>query len=135
VVNDGKFAETLDAIGEKAPELKRAILAGEVKASTAQLEAIAEEPKRTVKIVAKKVAAGDKKAVKKAVEREPGDDTQAIDAEKAKRSRNGREVVPPKARKEALALVGKLTRLTDRMGIHERCRPALATLLEQVKNA
>lgn len=66
VHNAAEFAKTIDTIGEKSPELKAAILSGEVQASSSDLEAIAEAPKRKVESVAKKVAAGDKKAVKDA---------------------------------------------------------------------
>jgi hypothetical protein len=67
VRNAAEFAEAVDALGEKSPELKRAVLAGNVKATAAQLEALAEAPTRVIAAVAKKAAAGDKAAVKDAV--------------------------------------------------------------------
>lgn len=87
VHNAAAFADAIDAIGDKAPELKAAILSGDAPASAADLERLADAPKRTVQRVAKVAAKGDAKATKAAIkeavaEREPGDDTEQIEADK-----------------------------------------------------
>lgn len=133
VHNAAEFAETVDAIGDKSPELKAAILSGEVQASAADLEAIAEAPKRKVESVAKKVAAGNAKAVKEAVQREPGDDTDAIKADKAKRRASGKEVIPAKSRARAMEAYKALVRRIDEVKLHEPCRPHLIAILEILK--
>ncbi len=134
VHNAAEFAETVDAIGDKSPELKAAILSGEVQASAADLEAIAEAPKRKVESVAKKVAAGNAKAVKEAVQREPGDDTDAIKADKAKRRGSGKESVSPKDRKAALSAFGVIVRFFDKTGRHDDYRSHLEAVLEGIKS-
>lgn len=128
------FAEAVDAIGEASPELKAAILAGETKATTAELAALAEAPKRTVAAVAKRVEAGDKRAIKDAVaEREPGDDSEAIAADKAKRKASGKEVVSPKDRKAALTAFAAVVKFIDKIKRHDDCRKHLEAILAVIK--
>jgi len=61
------YATSVDAIGEEDVDLKRAILAGKVDASASDLDSLAKAPKQTIKTVARKVAQGQKKAIKAAV--------------------------------------------------------------------
>jgi hypothetical protein len=67
VFRAGDFATSIDAIGEVSPDLKAAILAGDVDASAADLETMAKAGKRRIELVAKAVANGDRKAIKDAV--------------------------------------------------------------------
>ena len=68
VRNAGDYAEAVDAVGQKAPDLKAAILQHEAKATDADVKQLAEMPKAQVKRVAKAVASGEVKSVGKAIE-------------------------------------------------------------------
>jgi hypothetical protein len=64
----GKYAAAVDAAAETAgPEVKDAVLKGEVAATTADLEKLAELPKAKRKKAAKAIAAGEVKSVGAAV--------------------------------------------------------------------
>lgn len=63
--NNADFAEALDATPK---QVKEAVLAGEVKATTKDLESLAELPKREANKVAKTLATGEIKSLKIALE-------------------------------------------------------------------
>lgn len=128
VYRAAEFAEAVDAIGEKSPELKDAILAGDVRASASDLEALAEAPKRTVERVARQVEkADDAKAAKAAVkaamaEREPGDDTDLIASQRKASRNNGRPVVDARKVAAFKTLMGRVVRLATDLGVEPECR-------------
>jgi hypothetical protein len=65
--------------------------------------------------------------------REPGDDTEIMAADKAKRQASGKEVIPAKERREAQKAFGVVTRFIDKLKRHDELRPhlvALAAVLE-----
>ncbi len=67
------------------------------------------------------------------VEREPGDDTELLKAEAAKRRNSGKEVVSPKERTEAKKAFGVVTRFIDKLKRHDELRvhlSAVAAVLE-----
>lgn len=66
-------------------------------------------------------------------EREPGDDTEAIAADKAKRKASGKEVVPAKLRKTTLKAFGVVVRFFDQIGQHDQYRAQLDSLLTAIK--
>lgn len=106
-----KAAKTVE---KASPELANAILSGEASATDEQLAELSEAPQEVVEAAAKKVKAGRKKAVPEALaEREPGDDTDAIKAEKQKRRDNGKEIAGPKQLREALKAFGVVVRFID----------------------
>lgn len=62
---DAEFAESLDAA---PPEVKRAVLAGEVKATKASVAKLAKLPKAKQETAAKKIAAGTASSVQQAID-------------------------------------------------------------------
>lgn len=68
-----------------------------------------------------------------AFEREPGDDTEAIEAEKEAKRTSGKALVSQKDRKEAIKALGAVTRFTDKAKVHEQARPHLEALLDIIK--
>lgn len=66
-------------------------------------------------------------------DREPGDDTEAIQSEAAKRKASGKEKVPPKLRKEALRALGVVIRFIDVLGRNGEAREALEVITAIVK--
>lgn len=102
------------AVEKASPELANAILSGEASATDEELAELSEAPAKVVEAAAQKVKAGRKKAVPEALaEREPGDDTDAIKAEKKKRRENGKEIAGPKQRREAKKAFGVVVRFID----------------------
>lgn len=68
-----------------------------------------------------------------AVEREPGDDTEAIEAEKRARRESGKETVTGKQRKEAIKAFGIVRRVVAKIGgneLHRDCLDAILATLE-----
>ena len=109
-----KRVKAAKAVEKASPELANAILSGEASATDEEVAELAEAPQEVVEAAAKKVKAGRKKAVPEALaEREPGDDTEAIKAEKRKRRENGKEVAGPKQRREAKKAFGVVVRFID----------------------
>lgn len=111
VLRAAAFAKSVDAIGDVAPELKTAILAGEVKASDKELNALANAPADTIKAVARSVIAGDSMAVKKAVSVQPAD----------------------RDHKEAKRAFGVLVRYFDKVDRAEEFRPCLEPLAKHFR--
>lgn len=96
------------------------------------------EPKKRVGIDGKSRPGKDKPAGGQAdaqTEREPGDDTDAIKAESAKRRASGKEKVSPKDRKAALAALGVVVRFIDKIDQHEAARPHLEAITALVKGS
>lgn len=58
VHNSAEFAENLDKAGEQVPEFKQAVIDGEIKPTRADVQAVAEAPKRKAKKIAADVAEG-----------------------------------------------------------------------------
>lgn len=68
-----------------------------------------------------------------AEEREPGDDTETIATESAKRKASGKEKIPPKLRKEAMLALGVVVRFIDKLGQHDAARSHLEVITAIVK--
>lgn len=79
VHNNAAFAEAVDAVGEVAPEIKAAVLSGEVKATAKDLEALAELPKKKARAAAKQIKSGKAKTVKAAVKEIESEEEVAVD--------------------------------------------------------
>lgn len=69
VRESANFAEAVDAVAEVSKEIKKAVLSGDVKATTKDLEAVADLPAKKAAAVAKKVESGEVKSVKEALEK------------------------------------------------------------------
>ncbi len=69
-----------------------------------------------------------KNGVPPMLQREPGDDTESIKAEQAKRRASGKETVSAKHRAICLKAFKMLVKLIDSIGIHDECRPHLDAL-------
>lgn len=67
VHNNAAFAEAVDAAAEVVPEVKAAVLSGEVKATAKDLEKLAELPPKKAAAAARKIASGEAKSVKAAL--------------------------------------------------------------------
>jgi hypothetical protein len=65
--------------------------------------------------------------------REPGDDTDAIKAEAAKRRASGKEVIPGKERREGMKAFGVVRRLVAKIGGPELHRSCLESILATIE--
>jgi hypothetical protein len=72
VRNNADFAAAIDAVKSVAPTVANAVLSGDVKATTKDLQDLAELPKREAKRVDREIAAGDSTSVKAAVKKISG---------------------------------------------------------------
>ncbi len=72
VRNNADFAAAIDAVKSVAPTVASAVLSGDVKATTKDLNDLAELPKREAKKVDREIAAGDSTSVKAAVRKISG---------------------------------------------------------------
>ena len=59
IKRNAKLAETLTAIGEVSPDIKRKILHGEIQISKSRLEALSSAPKKEIEAVALEMEAGE----------------------------------------------------------------------------
>jgi predicted transcriptional regulator len=139
VRNAADFAAAVDAVKVVAPSVASAVLAGEVKATTKDLEALAELPKREANKVDREIAAGDSTSVKAAVSKISGGTTfnvkelEAATAVAERPHRNGKPVVGSKTRKECLVLHGKLCRALKAVGIYEEFIEPLSQIIKRLK--
>jgi hypothetical protein len=139
VHNAADFAKAVDAVKVVAPSVASAVLAGEVKATTKDLEALAELPKREARKVDREIAAGDSTSVKAAVNKISGgtsfnvNEIESATAVSEKPHRNGQPVVGSKTRKECLALHGKLCRALKAVGIYEEFIEPLSQIIKRLK--
>lgn len=120
VHNSAEFAEAIDAV----PELKAAVLAGEVKATTRDLEALAEMPAAKRKAIAKKVTAGEA-SVKEAV----------AEAKPKPQSKNGKPKCDPKQFVVLASKIGECERMADRIAREVGQSDYHANVIEALKAA
>jgi hypothetical protein len=118
------FAEAVDAVAEVAPEIKAAVLSGEVKATTADLEKVAELSPAKAAAVARKITSGQAKSVKAALPPKPARGQPKIDVRKFE-----------KAKANVGKIVREMTDLKEHAGgatFHETIRKALNEILTTV---
>lgn len=128
VRNNADFAEAVDAAAEVAPEIKAAVLSGDVKATAKDLETVAELPKKKAAAVARKIESGEAKSVGKALE-------QVGAKSKGKPPKNGSETANSAYKREVLKMYGALVRAIDKLKIHDACRSHLESILKAIKGA
>lgn len=108
--------------GNSAPEKKRIGADGKSYPAT--------QPKRVVAETSdgRTTYYEDGTVLVKAADREPGDDTEILKAEAAKRRNNGKELVTAKERREAQKAFGVVTRFVDKLKRHDDLRAHLAAI-------
>lgn len=147
LIDSASIAQSVSTIGGQTPpknERQVRALAGVTtpqKQATVWAKAVESAPKGKdgspkvtaahVKKVAEQIVG--KLPAKPTPVREPGDDTESIEAEKTKRRNNGRPVVDSRKKKAFLSIFGKLVRLADEIKIGESCRHHFEAILAIIK--
>lgn len=122
VRNDAAFSEAVDAVAEVAPEVKAAVLAGDVKATTKDLEAMAGLPPKKAEAAARKITSGEAKTVKAALPK------------KQRQPKNGREVGAG-LKREVLKDLGKVKRGLDSLKIYASVKPHVEAIHKAIQGA
>ena len=136
IKRDERLAEAIELIGAAEAGARAPLLDGSVKLTAKEAAAVPALEAQTLKAVACSIKRRDKAMVKRLLKsppRQPGDDTDAIKAETAKRRRNGKEKVGARDRAAAIKGFGQFVRLLERSGFGEPCRVHLEAIIAIIK--
>jgi hypothetical protein len=130
------FSEAIDAAKEAAPTVAHAVLSGDIKGTTKDLQALAGASKRDTSKVAKIIADGEAKSVGQAIKISGGTsfDPAVLDRIAGrKRKKSGASVTSGKDRALAKEYLSKLCRIFKRLEIFDEFDASLSQMLKRVK--